>query len=216
MHPKKWITDFLSRHGVPHSDGRPLYQYRVTDEEFESLKQTMKFSSEFGLSLVSKKLPRWDAAFVIYAAEWWRRKYDGSSWSWKKVFTSFDADYHELNAFTRNLVVETGLRYWGRKVRVLNGQSRYLGSVAIEGGLPLNQLTGSGGWLDRILKASIAKYIRLQSSGVSASMIVSEYVDYFPKTYRNEQIYSILGDMVQNVAEIKREYQLEQMENPVK
>jgi hypothetical protein len=165
--------------------------------------------------LVSKQLPRWDAAFVIYAAEWWRRKYDGSSWSWNKVFASFDADYQELNTFTRNHMVETGLRFWGREVRVLNGQSRYLGTVAIEGGLPLNQLTGSGGWLGRVFKSAIPKYIRLQNSGISAAMIVSEYVDYFPKTYSNEQIYSILGDMVQTVAELKKEHQLDQRANPV-
>jgi hypothetical protein len=46
-------------------------------------------------------------------------------------------------------------------------------------------------------------------------MIVSEYVDYFPKTYSNEQIYSILGDMVQTVAELKKEHQLDQRANPV-
>jgi hypothetical protein len=86
MHPKNWITEFLYNHKLSDSDERPLYQYRVTDEEFESLKQVMKLSSRLGLSLVSKQLPRWDAAFVIYAAEWWRRKYDGSSWSWNKVF----------------------------------------------------------------------------------------------------------------------------------
>ncbi|MGV7223981.1 MAG: STY4851/ECs_5259 family protein [Nitrospinales bacterium] len=217
MQPKNWTTEFLHNQNISHPDGRSLYQYRVTDEEFESLKQVMKISSIFGLQSVSKKLPRWDAAFVIYAAEWWRRKYDGSSWSWKKVFSSFDADYQELNPFARNHVVETGLRYWKRKVRILNGQSRYLGTVAIEGGLPLNQLKGkgTGGWLGRVFKSAIPKYIRLQNSGVSATMIVSEYVDYFPQTYRNDQIYSILGDMVQTVAELKKEYQLDQRTNPM-
>lgn len=215
MQPKKWITEFLYRHNFSHPDKRPLYQYRITDVEFESLRQVMKLSARLGLSLVSKQLPRWDAAFVIYAAEWWRREYDGSLWSWNKIFASFDADYQDLNTFTRNHMVETGLRFWGRKVRVLNGQSRYIGSIAIEGGLPLHQLTGSGGWLGRVFKSAIPKFIRLQNSGVTASMIVSEYVDYFPQTYRNEQIYSILGDMVQTVAELKKEYQLEQHTNPV-
>lgn len=215
MQPKNWIKVFLNHRNLSLPDGRPLYQYRVTNEEFASLEKVMQLSSSFGLSMISQKLPRWNAAFVLYASEWWRRKYDGSSWSWDKIFASFNADYHDLNTATRNLVVETGLRYWKRQVRVLNRQSRYLGSVTIEGGLPLNQLTGSGGWLDRVLKSATAKYIRLQNSGISASMIVSEYVDYLPKTYRTEAIYSILGEMVQNVAELKKAHLLEQMSNPV-
>jgi hypothetical protein len=60
MHPKNWITEFLYNRKPSYSDERPLYQYRVTDEEFESLKQVMKLSSRLGLSLVSKQLPRWD------------------------------------------------------------------------------------------------------------------------------------------------------------
>lgn len=55
MHPKNWITEFLYNSNLSYSDERPLYQYRVTDEEFESLKQVMKLSSRLGLSLVSKQ-----------------------------------------------------------------------------------------------------------------------------------------------------------------
>lgn len=215
MQPKNWIKEFLSHRNLSLPDGRPLYQYRVTDEEFDSLEKVMQLSSSFGLSVISQKLPRWNAVFVLYASEWWRRKYDGRSWSWDKIFASFNADYHDLNTTTRNLVVETGLRHWKRNVRKLNGRSSYFGSVTIEGGLPLNQLTGSGGWLDRVLKLAIAKYIKLQNSGVSASIIVSEYVDYLPKTYQRDEIYSILGEMVQNIADLKREHQLDQMPNPV-
>lgn len=132
MHPKNWITEFLGRHNYSKPDGRLLYQYRLTDQEFESLKQVMTLSSMLGVTMVAKELPRWDAAFVLYAAEWWRREYDGSSWSWAKIFDSFKADYQEMNTFTRNHMVETGLGFWRRNVRILNGQSRYLGTVAIE------------------------------------------------------------------------------------
>jgi hypothetical protein len=76
--------------------------------------------------------------------------------------------------------------------------TNYLGTIALEDVLPLRQ------WYQRwlVLKQTIPKYIRLPASGVDASEIVSEY-DCITKTYQNEQIYSILGDIVQTVAALK-------------
>lgn len=214
MQPKHWLDALLTRHNLSFPDQRQLYQYRVTDAEFESLKDTIKLATSLGLVEVSKVLPRWDAVFVIYAAEWWRREYDGHSWSWKEIFESFEANTQELNALQRNHIVKNGLQYWQRKVRVINGNSRYLGTIAIEGGLPLNQLNNAnGGWLGAVLKQAIPKYIRLQASGVNASEIISEY-ECIPQNYQNEQIYLILGDMLQTVVALKKQYQLPE-NNPV-
>jgi len=94
------------------------------------------------------------------------------------VFSSFGADAKALTTARRSLVVESGLRYWGRKVRVINGRSLYLGSIAIEGGLPLNQLNKSSGWLGRVFKQVIPKYTRLQHTGIYADTLVAE-CDYY-------------------------------------
>ncbi len=102
MQVKDWITKTLSRHNIPDPDQRPLHQYRIDDAEFESLKSAIKLSILFGLGTVSKQIPRWNAAFVIYAAEWWRREYDGSAWSWENVFASFGADVKDLSSTQRN------------------------------------------------------------------------------------------------------------------
>jgi len=152
---------------------------------------------------------------LFYAAEWWRREYDGSSWSWKKVFSSFGADAKALTIARRSLVVESGLRYWGRKVRIINGNSRYLGSIAIEGGLPLNQLNKSSGWLGRVFKQAIPKYTRLQHTGIHADTLIGECDYIIPPTYQNDQIHAILGDMVQTVVALKQKYQLHERDSPV-
>lgn len=60
MQPKEWITEFLYYHNISHPDKRPLYQYRITDEEFEAL------SARLGLSLISKQLPRGNVFSVLY------------------------------------------------------------------------------------------------------------------------------------------------------
>ena len=37
----EWREKLLHRAGIEKPDGRPLYQYRVTDEEFEMLKSAL-------------------------------------------------------------------------------------------------------------------------------------------------------------------------------
>ena len=213
MLPKDWLKQFLTSRHTAAPDGQPLYRYRLSDSDFETLKTALKTSALFGVANITE-VSGWNAAFVIYAAEWWRREYDGSSWSWKKVFSSFGADAKELTTARRSLVVESGLRYWGRKVRVINGRSLYLGSIAIEGGLPLNQLNKSSGWLGRVFKQVIPKYTRLQHTGVHADTLIGE-CDFIPSNYQNDQTHAILGDMVQTVVTLKQKYQLHERDNPV-
>lgn len=213
MLPKDWLKQFLTSRHTAAPDGQPLYRYRLSESDFKTLKTSLKTIALFGIANITE-VSGWNAAFVIYAAEWWRREYDGSSWSWKKVFSSFGADAKALSTARRSLVVESGLRYWGRKVRVINGRSLYLGSIAIEGGLPLNQLNKSSGWLGRVFKQVIPKYARLQHTGVHADPLIGE-CDFIPSNYQNDQSHAILGDMVQTVVTLKQKYQLHERDNPV-
>lgn len=207
------LLHLLKRLELSRPDQRPLYQYRVTDEEFQEIGNTLKISNYLGLKNVSNQY--WNAAFVIYAAEWWRREYDGSSWRWENIFQSFGATAKDLTTQQRNQIVKTGLQYWKRNLRIINNRVRYLGSIACEGGLPLKQITRSNtNWLNNLVKQAIPKYIRLQASGTEASTIISEY-NYIPQTYQNDQIYSILGDMIETVVDLKKEYKLNEQTNPV-
>jgi len=222
MTPTQWKDDFLQSRNLTYQDistsSIPIYQLHITDEEFTSLKSVLQLSSILGMDNVFKKVKFWDAIFVVYAAEWWRREYDGKSWKWENIFNSFGADVDDLNTLQRNRLVERGVGFWKRELRKVNGSTRYLGTIAIEGGLPLKQLSNSesnGGWLGHVLKQAIPKYMKFKDGGVSAFEIIKEYFHIFPKTFRNEQIYSILGDIVEAVVSLKLEYKLHNETNPV-
>lgn len=215
MQIKEWITKILERRNIRFPDQRPLYQYRIEDIEFELLKSAIKLSIHFGLDIASKNVPRWNAAFVMYAAEWWRREYDGTKPSWDKVFQSINASSRNLSTGYRNILIETGLQFWRRSIRTIDGRNYYLGSIACEGGLPLNQLNNSSGWLGRVFKQVIPKYSRLQNSDIQVNQLITE-CEFIPKTYcENKEIHLILGDMVKTVVDLKREYQLYERNNPV-
>lgn len=213
MKPLEWLSSLLNRHGIPKPDGRSLYQYRVTDEEFESLRGVLIDASIAGIDR-AVRTSFFDLAFVIYGAEWWRRHYEGQ-WGWEGIFQSFSSDFQALATSQRNTLVDTGLRRWQRKVRTTNLRRNFLGSIAIEGGLPLHQLASAGGWLQPTLNQVTKRYVELGEERFEASYIVSQYSQYMPKTFQREEVYEILGDMISAVAFLKRNYGLSTKDDPI-
>jgi len=65
MKPIEWVDNLLKRHGLNKPDGRPLYQYRITDAEFDELKKLIGMSSHLGFDSISRYLPLWDAVMVV-------------------------------------------------------------------------------------------------------------------------------------------------------
>ncbi len=213
MKPLEWLSNLLTRHDIPKPDGRPLYQYRITDDEFESLRGVLRESCINGIGNAVRN-NFFDLAFVIYGAEWWRRHYEGQ-WGWDGIFNSFSSDYQELATARRNVLVESGLRRWQRKVRTTNFQRYFLGSIAIEGGLPLHQMASAGGWLQPTLNQVTKRYVELGEDRFEARYIVSQYSQCMPKTFQREEVYEILGDMITAVALLKRTYNLAVKDDPI-
>ena len=230
MSPKDWLNCFLESKGLANADGRPLYRYRLTEQEYKtllksietpalliSIEELFKRSKSSHLRSGFSITWYWSAAFVLYAAEWWRREYDGGNPKWENLFASLvGIQANKLPSNQRSLIVEIGLRYWRREVRVINGSSRYLGTIATEGGLPLNQLKNTkNDWLSQVFKRVIPKYSRLQHTGIDAAELIAE-CEFIPKTYRSyKENHAILGDMVTTVVKLKREHQLHLRANPI-
>jgi hypothetical protein len=209
MQPKDWLKYFLFH---KQQDGRALYRYRMSDDEFASLQDMLEISAAFGVEGISK-FSGWNATFVIYAAEWWRRNYDGGEWSWEKIFVSFDADANGISAAQRKLIVELGLNYWQRPVRVINGRARYIGTIATEGGLPVKLLHSANNALSEVFKHAIPRYLRLPNADIiDAIHIIADNAHHLPQ---NDAIYAILADMLCLVAALKTDYQLADKDKPV-
>jgi hypothetical protein len=213
MKPLEWISNLLEQRSIPKPDGRTLYQYRITDEEFESLKAVLHDASIAGIGRAIRA-NFFDMVFVLYGAEWWRRHYEGH-WGWEGIFQSFSGDFQNLSTNQRNTLVESGLRRWQRKVRTTNLRRNFLGSIAIEGGLPLHQLASAGGWLQPALNQVTKRYLELGEERFEASYIASQYAQYMPKTFQREEVYEILGDMIAAVAVLKSSYDLHEKEDPI-
>lgn len=128
---KSWKSILLDRRQLVRSDGRNLYQYRLSVAEFNDLGRLLRECC--GTSVHLSEVCRWEGfsgLFVLYAAEWWRHRFDGSHWSWDQILHEIGADPHDWNQFQRGECVRLGLEDWGLQVRETGGL-RYLGSVAV-------------------------------------------------------------------------------------
>ncbi|MCP5160692.1 MAG: hypothetical protein H7A00_03350 [Hahellaceae bacterium] len=211
MRPQEWIKGMLQRRGLDKPDGRPLYQYRLTDQEFEELQSLLKLSSHLGFQHVSILLLNWNAALVMYASEWWRRFYAGQ-WSWDGIFNSLGIDISDVSTARRNEVIQTGLNGWQRIIRKVGGRRHFLGTVATEGGLPLARLKDAGGWLNNVLRPVLRRHI---SRGVDIGTLLEAYSDAIPQSYQSQEILQILEDLIGCIADLRSRHNFSTQNDPV-
>lgn len=205
----RWKLDALQRRGLDRPTGEPLYSYRFADDEFKSLEALLRETlaarlPQQSLGQVAGAVSGLAPLFVCYAAEWWRRNYDGSGWTWDPIVAALGADPDDWNQVQRSECVERGLREWFLSLRTASGL-RYLGSIAFNGGLPMQLLATARGSIGRVLSRT------MQLAATSAPNL-SEILDWIeslsgvlPQTYRQREIYALLGEVIVVVLRLRDE-----------
>ena len=142
-----WIRDFLRCRALEHPDGRALYAYRCTGQEFAALTETLEQSAPLGNRSGDAVI----RAFVLYASEWWQRRYDGRHWAWEPLLTSIGWDsIHYPDLYEP---VRSAWRWWKVDLVRLPTSIRYLGTFACQGGLPLALVGDTGSRVTQYLRA---------------------------------------------------------------
>lgn len=212
-----WRQEFLSRR-TSRREGDPLYAYRLQIGEFESLERVLQASlkahpSHLAIDRLSAQGP-FQACFVLYAAEWWKRRYSGGSWTWKPILDSLDVPWDTWSPNTRSQCVHDGLRRWGLQLLERAGL-RFLGSVAAQGGVPLRLVQEARSQLGSMLQ----RLVRLgaKSSPTEADLIVwiESLADTLPRHFRQREIYELLGGMVQTTLHLAQGMGPDQRADPL-
>lgn len=205
---RDWKRELLEVRGLAHPDGRPLYAYRLSDVEFNELEELLrdwlgKLQERFGLTQLTK-LSGFSGLFVLYGSEWWRRRFDGAHWSWDPILSELGADPGGWSPPQRSEFVRLGLQDWGLKPRAQGGL-RFLGAVALQGGLPLRLLAEARGGIGRLLN----QVLRLAANGAASQADLLSWVRSLdrslPQTYRQEAIQVLLADVVRIVLDLRDE-----------
>lgn len=218
----RWLTAYFATRGMTRPDGRALYAYKTTNAEFEKITKQLQIAVVFRGHKILKKDWNFAALFVLFAAEWWRREYRGGSWTWLPIYQAITLSEDDITRLQTNPqallypALERGFRFWKRKVFSMGGGRTFIGSIAAEGGLPLNLLSDTQAGLKRYFRHVLDRYLPLRAAGVPASQVASELSAELPASFRRDQVYRVVGDIVEATLDLRARYGLSSQDDPVK
>lgn len=213
--PDKWIKELLDSRNIERPDGRMLYGYRLSNEEYRSLREMLACTADFGeLDEVSNRIRGFSALFVLYAAEWWRREYQGGAWRWTSIISAFGGNAKELDAAARTKCVISGFAFWGHRP---DGEGKkFFGAIVAHGGLPLKLIGQGGGKLASIMDYTLRLAARYHWDSLQIVNAIEERADELPTdSLRRPEIYQLIANMVATVLELKRDFRLAGIADPV-
>lgn len=195
-------TPWLVRFGLPQPDGRPLYRYRVSKQAFDALQEYLRGRA----GVMHFHIVESDAAlFVIWAAEWFRRVYEGGGEEWARLGKEIGLSCEQ--AQWRKLA-DRGLKFWRIPALRLNRTHHRLVAIARQGGFPLAAL-GDGnakGWaatyLERMVGILLSERVEDSDHALAHARALSEII---PRTWANEGMIEISAELAEGIVRLRRE-----------
>lgn len=208
---RQWVDGFLKARGVPHPDGRPLYAYRASDDDFAKLLGMLR-ENPLPAGYGQKTPLTFSMVWFFFAAEWWRRHYNGGGWRWSPLFETIG---HEPPPHTQiQRWVSFGRHAW-KLTGEIEGGKRYIGEVATQGGIPLRLIATAQGQLSHLLRGVMGQVVTCDLSHDAIRAEVELLSHYLPRTYRQTIIYELLTQLVNVTKSIRQQYLLNTDGDPI-
>ena len=190
-----WLEKFLGARKLPQPDERALYAYRCTLDEFGTLTEALRQETQQTIDPSSVR------AFVLYASEWWRRKYDGGRWAWQPLLESINWQVDYVDIYDP---IRAAWRWWRiQPVRLPSG-TRFLGTFACHGGLPLALLGERQSTVTRYLRA-VLTHVQDYGRFVEDTIELATDKAYLlrPPTLRRDYVFHLAADLVSAVLDLR-------------
>ncbi len=189
------VQEILRARELDRPDGRGLFSYRVTDQEFATL--------DAGLRARSAQLQRGHLAnaFVLWGAERFRRAFSGGAWSWDVLMEPLGLT---LSHGQRVELAKKGLAFWKRPLRRTDHARQYLFSIAAEGGIPSALLEKEAGAFKLQLASTLRDLGRIGPLDPEIAMqIAASHSHLLPQAFRGQEITALVGDLAYAVLELR-------------
>ena len=218
---REWLSTFFSVRNLQTADKRPIYEYRMTDNEFEILGNIIKQKrNQSELDQILKILgidavkqydiddlkysndKYFNDLFVLYACACWQRYYDGGSWTWDFIFDNLGFKIELIKIYP---IIKKGFKNLGLSL-VENKRTDYLGTIYINSGIPIAFLDNEKhSWLHHILTQSYKN--KIQSNKTARQCVESRQSKITSEALKNsEHILDLLAKIVDVLDSVQKKY----------
>ena len=140
-------------------------------------------------------------AFVLYASEWWQRRYDGGTWAWEPLLESIGWEHiHYPDLYEP---VKRAWKWWKVEHVSLPSSIRYLGTFACQGGLPLALVGDAHSSVTRYLRA-VVKHVAAYRALVEDPIVLAEDQQHLlrPPTLRRDYVFRLATELAEAVLDL--------------
>jgi len=208
---KLWLAQFLFDRSLREPSRKPLHAYRISEAEFSELTGALAGKRQGFDNPVHKV--HWCACFCMHVAERYRRRYDAAAgWTWQLFEAPLGLAFTQQD---RSEIVAAGLKYWHRPIRRHERANDYLGSLFAEGGLPWSLVSSPTHGFGRAVKSGVRHYYLDKESGHSLPARMAGFYEYFPRSFRTEEVSLLLAGIVTQLISIVETIQIRGSESPI-
>lgn len=125
----RWLRKMLDARELAEPDGRPLYRYKLSLPEVQSLKPLLQQCFKTSIGGAPRAI---GAAFCLWTAHWFQQEFDGGRWSWAGPSEPVGAPVDDWQSI--QCLVAEGMKYLRRDIRKIGRNREYLASLVVEGG----------------------------------------------------------------------------------
>lgn len=168
-----FINSLLEKRNISEHDGRPLWKYNLSDEEYAELKKHLS-------TITEQELDTRD--ITLYFAEWWKNEYNGGFPTKQLIYNSLgqcEINQIDFYKYAKRGAVLLGLKWIQRYNRL------YFRTLLMQGGLPINHLLNNSGFYTNFLK----KVLEINPSTIEEFIYDNDIIKYLPYSSRNEAVY---------------------------
>ena len=170
--------------GLPRPTGLPLYRYKLAPGMFERMEK--KLSS--GLPSDWQR-PSLAPAFVLWAADWFRRSYQGGVQRWSDIE---DVLGLRLSQGEWRDLADHGFRAWGVEPLITAHGNQRLSNLARHGGFPAAAMASGASWPRKFLERAVGELLGSDVQDIGTAVATCERNEYLlPTIWRSQEMYAI-------------------------
>jgi hypothetical protein len=182
--------------GVPRPTGLPLYRYKLAPGIFQRIEA--KLSANLMADLLRPPLA---PAFVLWAADWFRRSYQGGMQRWADIENVLGVC---LPQSEWRALADRGFDAWGVDPLITAHGNQRLANLARHGGFPAAAISSGASWPRRFLERAVGELLGADVQDIGTAVGICERNEYLlPSIWRSQEMHAICGELALKIVELR-------------